>query len=362
MIAFRDVLIFAGLAALAAAVIASLFPAGEGVSAVPACSDCAFKLTGGYWVLQHSSYASLYLGTREVARYGWAYVDGWPLRIGENVMCSPMYVYVLNGIAYISCRDGGSILGRRVLRSVTEGLAISSNSRGPGCSYTVSVSLNASTTVTVRVYDENGRLIYSASDTPPVTFTFRVPVAGRYRMHIHAPPLLDDWYVLYAEVAVTGAKTAVYYTNENTQDLRPNISLKVFDVTDYWKKGYASVTVRVNPAGASFTLSAPADAFADYLLAWEDCSNCDSTHGALYIDEVWRVTFTPTGPVLSRISSQGGYWHEVYADGQLIYTWNKDGPKNDRYTGSDPAITVKFTSPDSMMNAEAAFTKVCRWS
>jgi len=360
MIAFRDILIFAGLAALAAAVIASLFPVGEGASPVPACSDCAFKLTGGYWVLQHSSYASLYLGTREVARYGWAYIDGWPLRIGENVTCNPMYVYVLNGIAYISCRDGGSALGRRVLSSV-EGLAISSNSRGPGCSYTVSVALNASTTVTVRVYDENGRLVYSASGTPPVTFTFRVPVAGRYRMHIYAPPLLDDWYVLYAEVAVTGAKTAVYYTNENTQDLRPNISLKVFDLTDYWKKGHTSVTVYVNPARWSTTLSRPSNAFADFLLAWEDCRNCDSTNGALYIDEVWRLTFTPTGPVLSRIRSSGGYWHEVYADGQLIYTWNKDGPKNDRYTGSDPAIAVKFVSPDSAMNAEAAFTKVCRW-
>jgi hypothetical protein len=44
MIALRDILIFAGLAAFAAAVIASLFPAGEGVTAVPACSDCAFKL------------------------------------------------------------------------------------------------------------------------------------------------------------------------------------------------------------------------------------------------------------------------------------------------------------------------------
>jgi len=361
MIAFRDVLIFAGLAALAAAVIASLFPAGEGASPVPACSDCAFKLTGGYWIRQYGNYASLYLGTREVARYGWAYVDGWPLGVGATVGCDPMYVHVLDGVAYISCRDGGSILGRRVLSSV-EGLTISSNSRGPGCTYTVSVSLNASTTVTVRVYDENGRLIYSASGTPPVTFTFRVPVAGRYRMHIHAPPLLDDWYTLYAEVAVTGAKTAVYYTNSNTQDLRSTISLKVFDLTSYWKKGYTSVTVYVNPARWSTTLSRPSNAFADFLLAWEDCRNCDSTYGALYIDEVWRLTFTPTGPVLSRISSQGGYWHEVYADGRLIYTWNKDGPKNDRYTGSDPAIAVKFASPDSTMNAEAAFTKVCRWS
>jgi hypothetical protein len=74
MIAFRDVLIFAGLMALAAAVIASLFPVGEGVTPVPACSDCAFKLTGGYWIRQYGNYAALYLGTREAARYGWAYV------------------------------------------------------------------------------------------------------------------------------------------------------------------------------------------------------------------------------------------------------------------------------------------------
>jgi len=360
MIALRDILIFAGLVALAAAVIASLFPVREGASPVPACSDCAFKLTGGYWVQQYNDYASLYLGPREVARYGWAYVDGWPLGVGETVGCNPMYVYVLDGVAYVSCRGGGSVLGRRVLSSV-EGVAITSNSRGPGCNYTVNVALNASTTVRVEAYDENGRLVYSASGTPPVTFTFNVPVAGTYRMHIYAPPLLDDWYMLYAEVAITGTKTTVYRTNENTQDLRPNISLKVFDVTNYWKKGYTSVTVYVNPARWSTTLSKPSNAFADFLLAWEDCRNCDSTYGALYIDEVWRLTFTPSGPVLSRIRSSGGYWHEVYADGQLIYTWNKDGPKNDRYAGTNPAITVKFASPDSTMNAEATFTKVCRW-
>jgi hypothetical protein len=121
--------------------------------------------------------------------------------------------------------------------------------------------------------------------------------------------------------------------------------------------------VRINPAGASFTLTAPAGAFADYLLAWEDCRSCpcDAVE-TTYRDEVWRLTFTPTGPVLSRIYSQGGYWHEVYADGRLIYTWKKDGPKNDRYAGSDPTISVKFVSQSSEMNAEATFTKVCAWS
>jgi len=360
MIAFRDILIFAGLAALAAAVIASLFPAGEGVTAVPACSDCAFKLTGGYWIRQYGNYASLYLGTREAARYGWAYIDGKPLGVGEAVGCDPMYVYVLNGMAYVSCNSNNPTLGGRVLRSVTEGLAISSNPRGPGCTYTVNVSLNTSTTVTVRVYDENNRLVYSASGTPPATFTFNVPVAGRYRMHIYAPPLLDDWYTLQAWVSITATK-AVVYTSNNTQDLRPSIALKIFDLTNYWEKGHTSVTVYVNPARWSTKLWRPPNAFADFLLAWEECRRCDSTYGALYIDEVWRLTFTPTGPVLSRIRSSGAFWHEVYADRRLIYTWNKQGPKNDRYAGTNPTITVKFVSPDSAMNAEATFTKVCRW-
>ena len=117
MIASRDILIFAGLAAFAAAVIASLFPVGEGVSAVPACSDCAFKLTGGYWIRQYGNYAALYLGTREAARYGWAYrADGRPLRIGENATCgTAMYLWVINGIAYVSCDGSPPRFGRDVL-------------------------------------------------------------------------------------------------------------------------------------------------------------------------------------------------------------------------------------------------------
>jgi hypothetical protein len=274
-----------------------------------------------------------------------------------------MYVHVLNGIAHVSCNGNDNpTLGGRVLPTAAGGVGISASSRGPGCGYTVSVSLNASTTVRVEVYDENGRLVYSASGTPPATFTFNAPVAGTYRMRIYAPLLLDDWYTLYAGVNVTGTKTAVYYTNSNTQDLRSTVSLKVFDLTSYWKKGYTSVTVYVNPARWSTTLSKPSNAFADFLLAWEDCLTCDPTNGALYIDEVWRLTFTPSGPVLTRINSQGGYWHEVYADGRLIYAWNRDGPKSDRYVGTNPSISVRFASPDSTMNAEATFTKVCRWS
>jgi hypothetical protein len=158
------------------------------------------------------------------------------------------------------------------------------------------------------------------------------------------------------EVDVTGARTAVY-TSNSTEDLRSSTSLKVFDLASYWKKGYTSVTVQVNPAGASFTLTAPEGAFlADFLLAWEDCLTCDDIDGPMYVDEVWRLTFTPSGPVLTRIRSSGGFWHEVYADGRLIYVWNKDGPKNDRYVGTNPTITVRFVSQESISTVEATFT------
>ena len=159
------------------------------------------------------------------------------------------------------------------------------------------------------------------------------------------------------EVDITGARTAVY-TSNSTEDLRSSTSLKVFDLTSYWRSGHTSVTVQVNPAGTSFTLTAPeGDFLADFLLAWEDCLTCDPTNGdKMYVDEVWRLTFTPSGPVLTRIHSNGGFWHEVYADGRLIYTWNKDGPKNDRYVGTNPTITVRFVSPESASTVEVTFT------
>jgi len=361
MIALRDILIFAGLAALAAAVIASLFPVGEGVSAVPACSDCAFKLTGGYWIRQYGNYASFYHGTREMARYGWAYIDGFPLSIGEVMGCDSMYVHVLDGVAYVSCSGVSPTFGGRVLPSAPWAVEISADPSRPGCTYVIDAAVNESATIQLYVYDESGRLVYSASSPSPATFTFSLPVAGTYRMRIYAPPLLDQWYTLQARVSITASKAAVY-TSNNTQDLRSSIALKIFDLTNYWKRGYTSVTVHINPAGASFTLTAPPNAFADYLLAWEDCRNCPCDLARdLYKDQVWRLTFTPSGPVLTRIHSQGGYWHEVYADGQLIYVWKKNGPRSDRYTGSDPTISVRFVSEGSEMNAEATFTKICTW-
>jgi hypothetical protein len=357
VIALRDLVIFAGLMALAAAVVASLFPAREGVSPAPACSDCALKLTGGYWIRQYGNYASLYLGTREVARYGWAYVDGRPLSVGESVGCDPMYLWVLDGLAYVSCNGNSPAFGREVgVLAPAAAVDISADSSGLGCTYTADVVSNVNgTVVTLDVYNSYGELVYSASGVMPTSFTFSVPAAGTYRMHVYAPPLLDSWYTLYAGVSINSTKAAVYTSND-TQPFSPSLSLKVFDLTGFWEEGYRSVVVYVNPAMESFALTAPANAFADYLLVWKDCSYCD-----MLANEVWRLTFTQTGAVFTHIYSMGGFWHEVYADGQLIWTWNMPGPKQTTYAGSSP-FDVRFVSPDSTMDAEALFTKTCGWS
>ena len=371
MIAFRDVLIFAGLVALAAAVIASLFPVGEGASPVPACSDCAFKLTGGYWIRQYGNYASLYLGTREVARYGWAYRadEGRPLKIGENITCGTvMYLWVFGGVAYVSCDGSPPRLGRDVLgpKQPFVDVRLSADWRR-GCTY--SIEFNANLTehyvVTVDVYDEEGRLVASATGTIPGSVSFSIPKAGVYRVHIDAPPLLDEWHTLIAQVRISDLLRSRVFTSNNTEDLRPSTSLKIFDLTNYWKKGYTSATVQVNPARTSYTLT-PTGAFADFLLAWEDCRSCDSTYGPMYVDEVWRLTFTQTDIVLTRISSQGGFWHEVYVTDPpsgrvLIWTWNKEGPKYSSYTVPWFSTTVWLESPDSTMNARAAFARECYW-
>jgi len=374
MIAFRDILIFAGLAALAAAVIASLFPVEEGVSSVPACSDCAFKLTGGYWMRQYGNYAALYLGTREVARYGWAYniTEGRPLSIGENATCgSAMYLWVIGGIAYVSCDGTPPKFGRDVLGPKLPFVDVRISSDLKCTSYTIrfEANLTESYVVTVEVYDEQGRLVASATGTIPGSVSFSIPMAGVYRVRIYAPPLLDEWHTLTAQVRVTDLVKARVFTSNDTQDLRPSVALKIFDLTNYWKKGYTSVTVRVNPAGASFTLSAPADFFADYLLAWEDCNDCDPTNDPLYVDEVWRLTITQTEFVFTRIHSAGDYWHEVYVwypQGinmpgvkTLIWTWNKEGPKLNSYTVYWFVTTVWFELQDSAMNARATFIKEC---
>jgi hypothetical protein len=229
-------------------------------------------------------------------------------------------------------------------------LGVFSSSQAPLVSAAASIAAEKAahldTPVAVRLYPANytytgGRWVLTDRASPGAT-AVPVYVLGLGQCHPQPPGGVD----------ITGTNTATFKGN-NTQPFNPSQSLKVFDLTSFWEKGYRSVVVYVNPAMESVALTAPANALADYLLVWKDCSTCDQL-----ANEVWRLTFTSSGPVFTRIYSMGAFWHEVYADGRLIYTWNKDGPKNDRYVGTNPTITVKFVSPDSRMNAEATFTIV----
>lgn len=108
----RDVLVFVGLAVLTTAVISSLFPLREGVVTLPACSSCKLKLRGGYVIVQENDSAVLYLGTKAVVKFGWAYYRGEPLEVGQKIVCDPMYIYVVGGIVYVSCDDEMPKIGK----------------------------------------------------------------------------------------------------------------------------------------------------------------------------------------------------------------------------------------------------------
>lgn len=115
MMAARDLVIFAGVAAMAAVFIVFLLAVHEGAFVAPACSDCAFKLTGPYVLVQHNDSAVLMLGSRVVVKYVWAYhTNGTAFRVGEKAACSPMYLWIISGVAYVSCTGEGPKIGRKL--------------------------------------------------------------------------------------------------------------------------------------------------------------------------------------------------------------------------------------------------------
>jgi len=213
--------------------------------------------------------------------------------------------------------------------------------------------------------------VASRVSTIPGSVSFSIPMAGVYRVHIYAPPLLDEWHTLIAHVRISDLIRARVFASNNTEDLRPSVALKIFNLTNYWKRGYSHVTVYVNPFWQPLYVAQPADAFADFLLAWEEDS-ISWYDPLLYHKEVWRLTFTQTDIVLTRVYSWGWRWHEVYVDYRysinqpgvktLIWTWNKPGPRHNSYTVPWFSTTVWFESQDSAMNARATFEKVCSWS
>mgnify|MGYP001770656207 CR=1 FL=1 len=303
MIALRDILIFAGLAMIAAVFIAALFPVREGVSPVPACSDCAFKLTGPYSIVQYGNYAAIQLGARQVARYGWAYVDGQPLRPGDASSCHPrpMYLRVIGGFVYASCSDDVPPTPNRWRRS---GIFIDTGGLcATGC---------------VRVYAQNDTreayvpIIVNYSVFTYVQPPFGYPSAGSESgitplelclprpygllpfgvFHFTAvlandsSAYADAWVeVARGPLRISGVHYAVVPANDTGNYRRSGVFLKVIPLHTYWEAGYSEVKIYLAD-GRYVEVSRGAE--YDFLLAFEDCASCSK---ADYADEVWRIWY-----------------------------------------------------------------------
>ena len=118
--------------------------------------------------------------------------------------------------------------------------------------------------------------------------------------------------------------------------------------------------------GAEWRFERVDGALLDYALFWEDCSYCDSdspppvkNRGTLYEDLILRVTYVGGRWVVGVLWGQGGFGHEVYVNGSLLYR------KPPGYAGEPGvwgeyvgvALEVRLVSlGDSRADAAALFT------
>jgi hypothetical protein len=133
----------------------------------------------------------------------------------------------------------------------------------------------------------------------------------------------------------------------------------------FWRGFYSSVLVRAS-VGAEWRFERVEGALLDYALFWEDCSYCDSgspppvkNRNTLYEDLILRVTYVRGRWVVGVLWGQGGFGHEVYVNGSLLYrkppgyagepgVWGE-------YVGA--ALEVRLVSlGDSRADAAALFT------
>ncbi|RFA95826.1 hypothetical protein [Pyrobaculum aerophilum] len=366
MFSIRDLVLFAALTALVAAVIASLFPVREGPSEIPACSDCAFKLVGPYVIRQYDSYSAIELGNRTVAKYGWAYVGGMPLLPGENATCpTAMYLWVVAGNLYVSCdgappKFGRFIAGRPKLEINTLGFC------EIGCVYVAAT--DGWGEIALPVTFEYGTQQFSK--TTPFWFCINgypaPPPDGVYYFAAYfpgnssIPPLRAEAMITVKTTLAVSGLNYVMLQSSDPSDRRPT-ALKVFNLSAYWAKGQSTARIYVN-RHRYFDVDNKG-AMLDFLLAWEECRGCGSSGSAdLYVDEVWRLWHDGRKWRLQRLNSQGGYQHEVRLNSTLIWTHNARGPRISYVEWSGTLARVQFTSRDGSMNAvfEVKFEKVCK--
>ena len=156
--------------------------------------------------------------------------------------------------------------------------------------------------------------------------------------------------------SASGSRAAVFADN-NTQDLRPGTTLKVFDLSAQWEKGLKSVTI-CSSASACFKVE-DVGACPDFLLAWEHFSNRAYKPGAAdYADEVWRAYWRDGRWHVQLVyESCNRIWQEVWIDGRLIRVCNKNGPRGG-YVRVDAAdVKIEFKSQDGDANAYAVLLR-----
>ncbi|MGC9049678.1 hypothetical protein [Pyrobaculum sp.] len=359
----RDIVMFAGLVAAAVAIITSLYPVREGPSEVPACSDCAFKLVGPYVVRQYDSYAAVESAGRQLARYGWAYYGGYPLAPGQNATCGGvMYLWVVNGVVYVSCDGTPPRLGQFIAAKPRLELDTSAFCQ-TGCVF-VSASDGwgqIALPVTASIWG-SFLVIKTANTWFWICIGIKPPPEGGYYVEAvfpgnsSLPPMSVHKTVIVETKAAISGSNYILLQGSDPDDYRPT-ALKVFNLTAYWSAGSTRARIYVNPV-LYFDVE-DKGALLDYLLAWEDCQRCDPPDGfALYYDEVWRLWYDGRWH-LERI--RGWCYNEVSLNGTVVKPSGYCGSVSLTWSGNTADIYFKSVV-DGAMNARftVKYERVCR--
>jgi len=170
---------------------------------------------------------------------------------------------------------------------------------------------------------------------------------------------------LLAVGLVLGGSSVPAYFYNNTADLRSSgVFVKVFDLAYWWDLNFSSVLVVASP-GAEWRFDRVEGAVLDYAVFWEDCSYCDSdapppvkNRNTLYEDLILRVSYVGGRWVVRVLYAQGGFGHEVYVNGSLLYRkpWGYVGEPGVSGSYVGRAIALRLVSlGDSRADSEVVF-------
>jgi hypothetical protein len=177
-----------------------------------------------------------------------------------------------------------------------------------------------------------------------------VPAVPELEMNLTVAPYARCFYAAYPVL-----RAAVFYGENNTEDLRPNVQLKAFDLTPLWEEGLRSAAICAS-ATACFKVS-DVGACPDFLLAWEHQAFTTYYGSGDYADEVWRLyRVNKTWHLVLVAEDCRIIWQEVWANGVLVRVCGKSGPKSSYYSTRAYEVLARFVSQDPNATAAAKFT------